>query len=90
MTVGSRQSVPAVSTVIQKGTFRLLYLEVVNDSRDSVTFAAYDANGACIIPSQSIMTGGILTYRCDPGAPVSGGMSWVASAPGLVGWYMMA
>lgn len=90
MTSGKRQIVPTTLTVVQKGSFGLLALEVMNSTNSAITFAAYDNDGLCVVPSQIVQAAGVITYLSAVAAPVEGGMSWIASAPGLVGWYKMA
>jgi hypothetical protein len=84
-----RQIVPTELTQIQVGNFLLVCLEVVNDTAGMIKFGAYDKAGLAIVPTQEIGAGAVMTYLADWGAPVAGGMFWIASAPGLVGWYKM-
>ncbi len=73
-------------TTAESGLLQLIYLEVVSDSEEAVTFCAYDLDGLCVIPKTEIKAHGILTYNANSGCPARG-LSWSASAPGLVGWY---
>jgi hypothetical protein len=82
-----RQKIPTTLTQIMGRSFFLYWLEVNNDTAGVIRFGAYDGAGLAIIPMQDVQPGGVMTYKAESGAPVAAGMSWIASAPGLVGWY---
>jgi len=81
----ARQIIPLVCTTVQATTVVLMYLEVCNPTEAPVTFGAWDMEGLCVIPSQPIQAGGMLTYEAKFGNLLSG-LRWQASAPGLIGW----
>lgn len=81
-----RQRVPTSLTVVSDTPIRLLYLEIINDTSQPITFSAYDSQGLCVIPNRQIDAAAVMTYESKFGAPVSG-LRWKASAEGLVGWF---
>lgn len=81
-----RQLIPTVLTVVETAERLLYYLEAVNNTGGDVALTVYDQAGLIVIPTQTVSNGKIITYRSDLGTPVTG-LSWIASAPGLVGWY---
>jgi hypothetical protein len=85
-----RTAVPVVLTSISASSlgipFKLVYLEAANNTSGALSFAAYDDDGLCIIPTQQIQPYALLTYNASWGAPCKG-LNWIAGGPGLVGWY---
>lgn len=82
----NRYAIPTQLTQGNPGPFRLYYLEVNNNTGGSISFAAYDSQGLCVIPEQDIGAGVMMTYECRVGAPVNG-LFWIAGSEGLIGWF---
>ena len=81
-----RQTIPTQLSTVTNISFILFYLEVANNTGGAVNVTVYDAAGLPLTPTQSVQNGNLLTYRSDYGTPMAG-LSWQASAPGLVGWF---
>lgn len=81
-----RQLVPSVLTVAATANFNLHYLEVANNTGGDISMTVYDQAGLVLLPTQVVKNGTLLIYRSDFGTPMNG-LSWIATAPGLVGWF---
>lgn len=81
-----RQLLPTVLTVVEASAFHLFYFEACNNTGGDVTVTVFDKAGLVLVPAQVVTNGGLLTYRSDFGTPMNG-LAWIASAPGIVGWF---
>lgn len=82
-----RQLVPTVLTTVEPKPFTLFYLEVCNPTGGDVNLSVSDIAGLALFPTQTLRSGAApTTYRSDYGTPMNG-LAWIASAPGLVGWF---
>lgn len=84
-----RQSIPTGLTVVTTDNLLLFYVEVVNDTNGDITVRIQDQKGLPILPPQVVRSGSVMTYNSTFGTPADG-ISWSASAPGLVGWFSAA
>lgn len=85
----NRQLVPTVLAHVMHLEFILFYLEVANGTDSDLILSVYDTNYLVLIPEQVVKTKSMLTYRSEFGTPMEG-LCWVASGPGLVGWFVGA
>ncbi len=81
-----RQAIATDLAILGTKPFVLYYLEAANNSGGDISLTVYDQAGLVLIPTSVVADKGVLTYRSDFGTPMNG-ISWIASAPGLVGWF---
>ena len=81
-----RRAIPTSLELVTSENFLLFYLEAANNSGGDVVVTVYDQTGMVLVPASQVANGNILTYRSDFGTPMDG-LSWIASGPGLVGWF---
>ena len=79
-----RQAIPRALTAFAPA-FKLMYLEVVNNTAAEISFEVWDAQSLCVIPLQPVAAGATFAYKVRYGNQATG-LSWKATAKGLVGW----
>lgn len=85
LTPSSRKAIPTSWETMSAAPLRLFYVEAVNPTAGDITLSVQDADGLPAIVD-TILAGKLLTYESKFGTPMNG-LRWMASAPGLVGWY---